>query len=307
MRVGGVPPVRRGMDRLRAVRSARQSLLLAAAIALGVAVTAAPVVASSHPPLTTSLAGPGDTVWTRVPTELKDLPLVLVPSNAPGPGNTFAILISGDGGWAALPRGVSGVLAGGGIPVVGLNALRYFWSRRTPEGAAQDLERILRYYLAAGGRGEVLLVGYSRGADVLPFMASRLSPDLLRHVRLLALLGPSETVQFQFHLADWWSDKKRSSDLEVFPEARRLVGMVPMLCAYGEDEKDSMCPRLAGPRLQAVALKGSHHFDGAYAELGELVLKAISASPPSPTSSEAPAAERALARNRTAVPPLEPR
>ena len=36
---------------------------------------------------------------------------------------------------------------------------------------------------------KVVLIGYSLGADVLPFMASRLKPDLVNRVVLIALLG----------------------------------------------------------------------------------------------------------------------
>jgi len=43
----------------------------------------------------------------------------------------------------------------------------------------QDLTRILRHYLPAWNRQKVVLVGYSMGADVLPFLISRLPADLV--------------------------------------------------------------------------------------------------------------------------------
>lgn len=121
---------------------------------------------------------------------LRDLPLVeMVPPAVNG--NTFAVIISGDGGWASIDRELGKALVTQGVPVVGLNSLQYFWTRRTPDGAAKDLERILRYYLAAWHRDQVLLIGYSRGADVLPFMAHRLPDDLRARVRIVAIMGPT--------------------------------------------------------------------------------------------------------------------
>ena len=108
---------------------------------------------------------------------VNDLPLVEVP--AKGPGKALAVMISGDGGWAGIDKDVSQALAAKGIPVVGWNSLQYFWTARKPDAAARDLERILRRYLAVWGKQEVLLIGYSFGADVLPFFASRLPADLL--------------------------------------------------------------------------------------------------------------------------------
>ena len=105
------------------------------------------------------------------------LPLVEVPA-APGPTpDLMAVMLTGDGGWAGLDKGLAATFAARGIPVVGWNSLRYFWSARTPEGAAGDLDRILRHYLAAWGKSRAILVGYSFGADVLPFLASRLPPE----------------------------------------------------------------------------------------------------------------------------------
>jgi len=153
--------------------------------------------------------------------------------------------------------------------VVGLNSLQYFWSERTPEGAAADLQRIARHYLAAWGRQQLLLIGYSLGADVLPFMANRLPADLLNRVRLIVLLGPSRNTSFQFHLTDWLPGSD-GGDRPVLPEVVKLRGK-PLLCLYGQEEQDSLCPKLGGLG-KAVSFQGSHHFGGAYSSLADRIL-----------------------------------
>src|SRR5579862_3485190 len=118
---------------------------------------------------------------------LKDLPLVEVV--APRPVPVFAVLFSGDGGWAPMDRAIAAALQGHGISVVGINAMKYLWHTRTPEGAGADMGRIVRHYLDAWKADSVILIGYSRGAGVVPFMVNRMDDDLRVHVRLIALLG----------------------------------------------------------------------------------------------------------------------
>jgi len=204
------------------------------------------------------------------PPGAADLPLVEVPAAA-SPGRLMAVLLSGDGGWAGLDREVAGALAARGVPVVGWNSLQYYWAPRTPEGAAADLSRILRHYLTSWRADGALLVGYSFGADVLPFLVNRLPDDLREKVRLVALLGPAERASFEFHLSDWVGGADPGSR-PVWPEVERLVG-VKVLCAYGKGEDGSLCPRLDPASVDIVARSGSHHFDGDYQGLAEEILR----------------------------------
>jgi type IV secretory pathway VirJ component len=198
------------------------------------------------------------------------LPLVEVPAPAGTSSDTLVVFISGDGGWAKIDKEISSVLVATGMPVVGLNALQYFWTKKTPDAAGADLQFLIESYLASWSKSRVLLVGYSRGADVLPAMVSRLPQDLRAKVRLLALIGPSATVEFEFHVTDWLHDAK--SGYPVKPEIDKLRGM-KMLCLYGEDDKGTVCPALVNiPAIDVVGLKGSHHFDGGYGNLGRIIL-----------------------------------
>jgi type IV secretory pathway VirJ component len=185
------------------------------------------------------------------------------------PSDTFVVFVSGDGGWAKIDKAISSVFNANGMPVVGLNALEYFWTRKTPEIASRDLQTIIERYEKTWKRPRVLLVGYSRGADVLPAMISRLPAELRAKIRLLALLGPSPKVQFEFHVADWVHDSP--AGLAVKPEVDKLKPQ-PILCLWGEDDKDSLCPALGGAGIIPVMMKGSHHFDGGYEKLGRIIL-----------------------------------
>jgi type IV secretory pathway VirJ component len=200
---------------------------------------------------------------------LRDLPLVEVPAEPPS-RDALAVVVSGDGGWAGIDREIAGVLARNGVPVVGLNSLKYFWKRKTPETAAADLERILKTYLEAWKKARAVLIGYSLGADVLPFMANRLPPELLGRVDLIAFLGPDREVDWEFHLTDWLGGRSQTS-VTVLPEVEKLAAK-RILCVYGQEETGSLCPQLSCHRVRVVAFKGAHHFGGSYEAIANTIL-----------------------------------
>jgi type IV secretory pathway VirJ component len=210
------------------------------------------------------------------PTELGDLPVVEVPAqpNAP-PSDAFAIIMSGDGGWAGIDQNIAAALSSKGIPVVGWDSLRYYWTARTPDGLAADTDKMIRYYLSHFGKKRVLLIGYSQGADVLPFAVNRLPAPTKAPVSLMAILGMSEHALFEFHVSSWISDD--NSGPATLPEVNRVTGM-PVLCIYGEDEDDSLCPKLDPKKFNVVKVKGGHHFDGNYAGLADDILAAAKPS-----------------------------
>jgi type IV secretory pathway VirJ component len=204
------------------------------------------------------------------PEPLGDLPVIEVPA-APGtsPTDTFAIVMSGDGGWAGLDKDVAQALSEHGIPVVGLDSLRYFWSARTPEGLAGDTARLIHYYLDHWGKKRVLLIGYSQGADVLPFAVNRLPAAARAQVALTVLMGMSEHAVFEFHVSNWISDD--NSGPATLPEVDRMSA-TPVLCIYGEGDNDSLCPKLDPSKVRIVKMKGGHHFNGDYSGLAQQIL-----------------------------------
>lgn len=198
------------------------------------------------------------------------LPLVEVPAAQSG-SDTLVVFVSGDGGWAAIDKSISRLLAAEGMPVVGLDSLQYFWTKRTPDAASRDLQTIIDTYLARWQKSRIVLVGYSRGADVLPAMTSRLSTETKSKVRLLALLSPSSKAEFEFHVIDWMHDSNRG--LPVRPELERIDQKT--VCIWGEDDRESLCNGLVMPRVKVVTLKGAHHFDGGYDQLARIILEAL--------------------------------
>jgi type IV secretory pathway VirJ component len=207
------------------------------------------------------------------PASLSGLPLVEVPATGaarqPAARDTFAIMLSGDGGWAGLDKNVAAALSSQGVPVVGFDSLRYFWRKRTPEGLAQDLDRIARYYAAHWKRGRVVLVGYSQGANALPAAVNRLPEASRRLLAQVVLIGLEHKVAWQFHVSDWIGVQVDAQP--IAPEAARLRA-ADTLCLYGEGDGDALCPELPEQSVTAEQLPGGHHFNGAYDELAAKIL-----------------------------------
>jgi type IV secretory pathway VirJ component len=204
-----------------------------------------------------------------LPAPVADLPLTEVPAATGSNSPWLGVFLSGDGGWVGLDRGVSDELAQHGIPVVGWDSLKYFWSPRTPAGAAADLDRVLRHYSRAWGKTRALLIGYSQGADTLPFMVNRLPPASRAMVDLTALLGISDSAYFEFHVTHWLGNPEGGEP--TAPELKAWSGS-PYLCIYGEDDGDSACSTLTGRGGSAFKMQGGHHFGGSYAEIADIIL-----------------------------------
>jgi type IV secretory pathway VirJ component len=204
------------------------------------------------------------------PASLADLPII--EERATGTQELFAVFLSGDGGWAGIDKNVAAALVARGISVAGMDSLRYFWTARTPQGLAADVDRILRYYAYHWRKKRALLIGYSQGADVLSFAINRLPAATRRRVVLAAMLGLDERADFEFHVANWVMSG--TSGLPVRPELMKLA--VPAaLCIYGDGDADSLCPHLADiARVKIVKLAGGHHFNGDYDAVAQAVVEA---------------------------------
>jgi type IV secretory pathway VirJ component len=203
--------------------------------------------------------------------DIANLPLVVLP--AAKTSDRFAIMLSGDGGWRRIDDKVTDKLREEGVPVVGFLTPSYFHTRKTAAESACALERVIRFHQMQWKRRNVILIGYSRGADILPFMASRLPPDIRRSITAIALLGLEPTIDFKYHPSWIPFLHAREPQFPVAPEVEKLRGM-KVLCFFGEKEKHSICRTLDPSLITAVHEPGSHHFAGNYSGIAETILAA---------------------------------
>jgi type IV secretory pathway VirJ component len=203
------------------------------------------------------------------------LPVVKVaaPSGSHGP---LLLVLSGDGDWTGFMKEISEMAAAHGAPVLGLKMRTYLSTPHNPDQVAADLEPVVRAQLKEWNREDIVIIGYSRGADTAPFVVNRWPSDLRARVRALGLIGLSDNASFEFHWEDLAVDVSRPTDIPTRPELEKLGGL-SVLCFRGEDEQKSACARpVAG--MRTIVHDGKHRAkagDGT----SELVLRALALVP----------------------------
>jgi type IV secretory pathway VirJ component len=200
---------------------------------------------------------------------LPDLPLVVLPASADG--RLAAIVYSGDGGWRDLDKTIGETLAARGVPVVGVDSLRYFWHAKSPARVAADLAVIMAAVRTAWGERRFVLVGYSFGAGILPFAVNRLPSADRACLVELSLLGLEQRAPFEIEVSGMLGRAPSGEAPLVLPEIQRL-GPDLLQCFYGEQEPVSLCRDPALSQVELIHTAGGHHFDGNYAALAERIL-----------------------------------
>ncbi len=210
-------------------------------------------------------------VGGHVPTA--DIGLPVIPLPATGDRKQLAIFLSGDGGWADIDSDIGEDLARKGVAVVGFDTLKYFWRKQDPIGAAADLERVIAQYSAAWKRDDIILIGYSFGADVLPFLWQNLDEGSRSKVSHVIFLGLGDTAAMEITVGGWVGVTPDES-LPTLPAARSISG-AHIMCFYGVDEGSNACPALASYGAEVYAMPGGHHFDGDYEKVADIILSRI--------------------------------
>ena len=205
--------------------------------------------------------------------DIRALPLHIVPTKATPP-MALAIVLSGDGGWAGIDRRIASDLTARGIGVVGLDSRSYLMKARTPDEISADIGHVINHFTTEWAVQRIALVGYSRGADMAPFIANRLPRAVRDQLALIALLAPAERASFQFHWADLLAETSRPSDIPILPELERLRG-TPVLCVYGTQEKESLCRLADTAAVRVDGRKGRHHFDGDYDAIAAEIIQQL--------------------------------
>ena len=202
---------------------------------------------------------------------IANLPLIELPAEHRGP--FLAIVLSGDGGWRDVDKGIAEKLQSDGVSVIGWDSLRYFWSKKSPEQTARDISAVIDTYISRWGASKVALVGYSFGADVLPIAFNDLSPEAKVRVVQLSLLGFAPAADFEISIAGWLGAAPGKDALPTEP-ALALIDPTMIQCFYGAKENDSACP-LISPKAEIIRAAGGHHFDNDYGALARGILDGL--------------------------------
>ena len=199
----------------------------------------------------------------------KDLPLIVTP--AKNDSLPFAIIISGAGGWTSWDQSVATSLAQKGIASVGLDAQKYFWNKKTPEETTLAVSKIIQHYSALWKKQKFMLIGYSFGADVIPFIANRLPSDLKTKIELITLLSPDKKADFEIHLSDMLNFGNSNDRYDVVKELNTL-SKNKIICLFGEGEDLNTRSGFEKTTAKIHVLHGDHHFSNNFTGITDLIM-----------------------------------
>ena len=198
------------------------------------------------------------------------LPLLLYSSA----DTTKAIIfyISGDGGFNKFSTSFMQTLNKQGYAVIGLNAKDYFWTQKPPKEAASAIEAAINESNKQWKRNNIVLIGYSFGADIAPFMLTNFSSVLASKVSRLILLSPSPKTDFEIHVMQMlgWG---KSSGQSVPAEINKISK--PVIFIVGDDEKEFPFSQLTIKNKQIIKMPGGHHYDGDVSALSYQIVAQI--------------------------------
>ena len=146
-----------------------------------------------------------------------------------------------------------------GYAVIGLNAKEYFWSRKKSQQAANAIEEAINESNKEWKKKNIILIGYSFGADVAPFMLTHFSTSLAGKVNHLILLSPSSKTDFEIHLLQMIGWGKNSGE-SVPAEINKIS--IPVTIIVGDDENEFPFSRLTIKNKYIIKMPGGHHYDG---------------------------------------------
>jgi len=167
--------------------------------------------------------------------------------------------ISGDGGFNKFSTGLCEALNKDDYDVIALNAKTYFDDRKTPEQTTLDITNFLSKKLAGRKNQEVIFIGYSFGADVVPFVLNRLPKNFQYNVKTSFMLASSGSTDFEVHWSDMLGGNTKRS-MDVVSEINKIQNK-KIVIIDGSDDHSLDKSRIT-IKYTYVVLPGGHHFDG---------------------------------------------
>lgn len=178
--------------------------------------------------------------------------------------------ISGDGGMNKFSTSLCEKLHDKGFDVIALNAKSYFWDKKTPAKTAADVTNLLKGKLNGRKSQQVVMIGYSFGADVLPFILNRLPKDIDDKVLVSFLMASSGTTDFEIHWSDIFGENSKRS-MDVVSEINKLTDEKVVIISASDDKKLDVS-RITLARFTREVLPGGHHFDGDTDEIVKVII-----------------------------------
>ncbi len=186
-------------------------------------------------------------------------------------GSPIVLFISGDGGLNNFSSQLCQLLNKRGYEVLALNSKSYFWTKKSPEQLATDLSASLQASYPHPSRPSIFLVGYSFGADAVPFLVNKLSPYWHQKIQAIVLLEPSTSTDLEIHLSDMIGRSTTIRSRSVIEEINKIEN-IPTSIILGNETQDFPLQQIHLKHMKSQIIEGDHHFDGNAQKVLEAIL-----------------------------------
>ncbi|MBS1656425.1 MAG: virulence factor family protein, partial [Bacteroidetes bacterium] len=118
---------------------------------------------------------------------------------------------------------------------------------------------------------QFILIGYSFGADVTPFIVNKFAAGIKSKLLSVILMGPSTSTDFEIHWTDILGGNKKR-DMDVVAEVNNM-GSQPVTIISGSDETSFPYGAIKLKKYSHEVLPGGHHFEGNTKEVVSAILR----------------------------------
>lgn len=184
--------------------------------------------------------------------------------------------ITGDGGMVRFDTKMSREYKANGYSFIALSSLKYFLTVKSPAKVAKDMIPLIQSYLKEWNKEELVLVGFSFGAEITPFLFEKLPPELKEKVKMVVLLTPSKTSDFRIHVRDMIGLDKKNEVYDVAEETSKIKS-TKILAIYGKKEKKVFLKNSDQPNVKLLYIRGGHDFKDSKTVF-DLIMKELSTS-----------------------------
>ena len=195
----------------------------------------------------------------------KHIPTIESPSA--GKSDYYVIFLTGDFGFLNFDKAIVHYLNVKNISVVVLNSKNYFRSEKSPVQLGRDFGFLINQYSRKWNRHKVILMGYSMGAEVIPFAVNQLDEKSKLQLSDIILIAPGQKAIFRLKPTNYLFEEKKGTDI--------ITELVKMKAQKSYIICDDSPYSIRRKNLDGICdhdfLGGGHHFGHNYALLSKLI------------------------------------
>ena len=183
----------------------------------------------------------------------------------------YVIFLTGDFGYLNFDKEIVHYLNGKNASVVVLNSKSYFSSAKSPAQLGHDFGSIITHYNKKWNKQKIVIIGYSMGAEVIPFGINHLDEKSRLQLMDILLIAPGQKAIFRLKPTDYLFEDRKGTD--IYTELLKMRGQKSYIIC--DDSQLSICRKNLEGLSDHDLLGGGHHFGRDFFHLLKLIGKRL--------------------------------